>query len=277
MKILGEKIGFADKKTKEILFVVILSTFLLLFLYHHDCWRPIRYWLFLDGLILFIIPLLSLVLLKKRTTVLLKAFSTVVMIAALLVLVWLSLDRHFFAVIRHGKTVYPISAIFVVLTALILVLAKVELRAYGINFGKWKFWVPIIIIFFICMVPLIFWASRMPSFQETYPMFSLARKGVGGFIVAELSVGIFFIFWEFFFRGYMLFSLEKRTGFLVANAIQAMAFAFMHFGKPELEVYSSLIGGLVIGWLAWRSKTFLPAFLIHWGIQFMMDFFAVIR
>jgi membrane protease YdiL (CAAX protease family) len=74
----------------------------------------------------------------------------------------------------------------------------------------------------------------------------------------------------------MLFVLEKRTGFLIANLIQAMAFAFMHLGKPEIEVYSSLIGGLIIGWLCYRSRSFLPAFIIHWGIQTTMDLFAVL-
>lgn len=98
-----------------------------------------------------------------------------------------------------------------------------------------------------------------------------------GFVVAELSFGLFFIFWEYFFRGYMLFVLEKKTGFLIANLIQAMAFAFMHLGKPELEVYSSLVGGLIIGWLCYRSRSFLPAFLIHWGIQTTMDLFAVLH
>ena len=107
-------------------------------------------------------------------------------------------------------------------------------------------------------------------------MIKMAKMGIRGFVISTLSFGLFFIFWEFFFRGYMLFSLEKRTGFLIANAIQTVAFTFMHLGKPELEVYSALAGGLIIGWFAWRSKSFLPAFFIHWGIQTMMDMLAVL-
>jgi len=277
MKIKGEELKFLSKESAEFLFVILLSTFLLLFLYHNDCWRPVKYWLFLNGLILFIIPLLSLVLIGKKTRIFVKIISVIAITTVFSLLITLSLNRHYFRTVRYGNAVLAISSAVVAVTVIILFLSRVDLRKFGISFGKPKFWVPITILFFLIMIPIIYSASRMPSFQKTYPMFSLARKSVTGFIVAELSLGIFFVFWEFFFRGYMLFSLEKRTGFLVANAIQAMAFAFMHFGKPELEVYSALAGGLIVGWLAWRSKTFLPAFLIHWGIQFSMDFFAVIK
>ena len=277
MRILGEKIGLADRKTATTLFIIILSTFLLLFLYHNDVWRPIRYWLFLNGLILFAIPLISLAFLERKRSLVLQVFSGIVIVIILLLLINISTMRHLSSIVKRSQVVYPLSVLLTLITVLILVLGKVNIRSYGIALGKVKFWLPILLLFFVCMVPLIFWASRLPAFQETYPMIPLAKKGIQGFIVAELSFGIFFIFWEFFFRGYMLFSLEKRTGFFIANGIQAVAFAFMHLGKPELEVYSALVGGLIVGWLAWRSKSFLPAFFIHWAIQSTMDLFAILK
>ena len=38
-----------------------------------------------------------------------------------------------------------------------------------------------------------------------------------------------------------------------------MPFVFGHLGKPELELFSTLGGGLVYGWLAWRTRS------IVWG------------
>jgi len=277
MNIFGEKIGIADRKTASTLFIVILSTFLLLFLYHNDCWRPIRYWLFLNGLILFIIPLISLIFIDKKRSLALQILSGIVILIILLLLIWVSVNRHLFTIIKRPVVVYPLSTLFILITIILLSMGKVNIRSYGIAVGKPKFWILITAIFLILMIPLIFWASGLESFQKTYPMLSLAKKGLRGFLIAELSFGVFFLFWEFFFRGYMLFSLEKRTGFLVANSLQAMAFAFMHLGKPELEVYSALAGGLIVGWLCWRSKSFLPAFFIHWGIQTAMDLFAVMK
>ena len=277
MNLFGERIKFTDRKTFTTLFILILSTFLLLFLYHNDVWRPVQYWLFLNGLILFIIPLVSFIYISKKQKPGLLIISSIVILAILSLLTAISLKTALFTKMKDIKTIILLGIFFMVVTVVIVFSGKIKLREYGIAVGKLKFWVPLTVIFFIFMIPIIYWASTMPSFQQTYPMLAVAKQGMGGFIVSTLSFGLFFIFWEYFFRGYMLFSLEKQVGFLLANAIQAMAFAFMHLGKPELEVYSSLVGALVIGWLCWRSKSFLPAFFIHWGIQTSMDIFAVLR
>jgi len=277
MNLFGEKIRFIDRKTFTTLFIIILSTFLLLFLYYNDVWRPVQYWLFLNGLILFIIPLLSLIYMNKKQKPVFLVISSIVILAILSLLTAISLRTALFTKMKDIRTIILLGIFFMVVTAVIVFSEKIKLREYGIAMGKLKFWVPLTVIFFVFMIPIIYWASTMPSFQRTYPMLAVAKQGIGGFIISTLSFGLFFIFWEYFFRGYMLFSLEKRVGFLLANTIQAMAFAFMHLGKPELEVYSSLAGGLIIGWLCWRSKSFLPAFFIHWGIQTTMDMFAVLR
>jgi len=277
MNLFGEKIRFTDRKTFTTVFIIILSTFLLLFLYYNDVWRPVQYWLFLNGLILFIIPLLSLIYMNKKQKPVFLVISSIVILAILSLLTAISLRTALFTKMKDIRTIILLGIFFMVVTAVIVFSEKIKLREYGIAMGKLKFWVPLTVIFFVFMIPIIYWASTMPSFQRTYPMLAVAKQGIGGFIISTLSFGLFFIFWEYFFRGYMLFSLEKRVGFLLANTIQAMAFAFMHLGKPELEVYSSLAGGLIIGWLCWRSKSFLPAFFIHWGIQTTMDMFAVLR
>jgi membrane protease YdiL (CAAX protease family) len=44
-------------------------------------------------------------------------------------------------------------------------------------------------------------------------------------------------------------------GVLVAT----LPFVFTHLTKPELELFSTLFGGMVYGWLAWRTGS------IVWG------------
>lgn len=276
MRLLNEVITIPENRDKAILFIVILSTFLLLFLYHNDQWYPIRYWLFLNGLILLFIPLLSLVLLKK-THLTLRIFSALFITLILIILILSSISPQFLRLLKKPFVLYPLYGGVSLLVICILVYGRVDIRIFGVSAGKVKFWIPILIVFLLFMIPLIFGVSKMPAFQKTYPILPLAKLGVKQFFIAELSLGLYFIFWEFFFRGYLLFALEKRTGFLIANCIQAIAFAFMHFGKPELEVYSALAGGFIIGWLCWRSKSFFPAFFIHWAIQVSMDLFAILK
>ena len=57
---------------------------------------------------------------------------------------------------------------------------------------------------------------------------------------------------EFFFRGFLLFALLRVAG-PIAVVIATLPFAFVHLGKPEYETLSTLGGGLLYGWLDWRT------------------------
>ena len=49
------------------------------------------------------------------------------------------------------------------------------------------------------------------------------------------------------------------VGVLVAT----MPFIFVHLGKPELELFSTLAGGPIYGWLAWRTRSILWGTIGH--------------
>ena len=63
---------------------------------------------------------------------------------------------------------------------------------------------------------------------------------------------------EFAFRGFLMLALVRVIGPL-GVVVAALPFVFGHLGKPELELFSTLGGGLVYGWLAWRTRS------IVWG------------
>jgi len=79
--------------------------------------------------------------------------------------------------------------------------------------------------------------------------------------------------WEFLFRGYMLFGLEKSIG-KSAIFVQAIPFVLLHLGKPFLETLACIPGGFILGYVAYRTRSFLPCFIIHFGIYAMMIFFT---
>ena len=63
---------------------------------------------------------------------------------------------------------------------------------------------------------------------------------------------------EFAFRGFLMLTLVRLIG-PFGVLVATMPFVFSHLGKPELELFSTLGGGLVYGWLAWRTRS------IVWG------------
>ena len=67
---------------------------------------------------------------------------------------------------------------------------------------------------------------------------------------------------EFFFRGFLLFALLRVAG-PIAVVLATLPFAFAHLGKPEIETLSTLGGGLLYGWLDWRTGSVLWSGLAH--------------
>jgi len=48
--------------------------------------------------------------------------------------------------------------------------------------------------------------------------------------------------------------------------LQAVPFALAHLSKPPVETYSTIFGGFLFGLVAWRTRSFVYPFLIHWFI-----------
>ena len=71
---------------------------------------------------------------------------------------------------------------------------------------------------------------------------------------------------EFLIRGFLLFALLRVVGPL-GVVIAIVPFAFTHIGKPDPEILSTLGGGLVFGWLNWRTGSILYSGIYHVLIQ----------
>ncbi len=109
---------------------------------------------------------------------------------------------------------------------------------------------------------------RFPEFRsyysDYYPLRDPGGGGAYGWRGVALS-GVQMFAWEFLFRGFLLFALADLFG---ADAvwIQTVPFAMAHFGKPEWETYSSIVGGAISGWIAYRVGSLFPSWLIHWAL-----------
>jgi membrane protease YdiL (CAAX protease family) len=76
---------------------------------------------------------------------------------------------------------------------------------------------------------------------------------------------------EFCFRGFLLFPLGRELGIVRAIAIQTALYVLLHAAKPPLELVQALWAGVVFAIVAWRSRSFLPAFVAHWAVAISMD------
>lgn len=131
------------------------------------------------------------------------------------------------------------------------------------------------LLFYLLMLPLLFFAARRPEFQNYYPLQAQAAYSWRYLLYFELTYGLYMFCWEFFYRGFLLFGLARGWGGAIAIPVQAFAFGVMHIGKPLPEVFGSFFAGIALGWLAVRARSFLPCFALHWFISMTFDLLAI--
>jgi membrane protease YdiL (CAAX protease family) len=139
---------------------------------------------------------------------------------------------------------------------LILLVFRENPREFGFALGDWKAGVLITLIAIALIAPVLWLVSRSGAMQSYY------QKQVSGL---PWNTFIDLFGWEFLFRGFILFGYARKFG-AEALWLQAVPFAIMHLSKPELETLSTIFGGFAFGWVAYRTRSFLYPFLIHWFV-----------
>jgi membrane protease YdiL (CAAX protease family) len=131
-------------------------------------------------------------------------------------------------------------------------------REYGFSLGDWKAGLVITLAGVLFMSPVILALGDGSESMKKY--YDGLSTGLPWTTFLDL------IGWEFFFRGWILFGYVRKFGH-EALWLQAVPFALAHVGKPEVETLSTIFGGFAFGWVAYRTKSFVWPFLIHWYIS----------
>ena len=150
---------------------------------------------------------------------------------------------------------------FVIPMLIILLVFRDPPKEYGFQIGDWRTGLLWVVIGCVGMAIILWFVARTPSMEKYYAM--RAPSNTGRLIFLN---GVDLFGWEFIWRGVMLFTYARYFGPGPAIFLQAVPFAFMHLGKPELETLSTLFGGAMFGFIAWQSQSFIYPWLIHWFI-----------
>jgi membrane protease YdiL (CAAX protease family) len=182
----------------------------------------------------------------------------------------ISLIEYFYWFISDFFTLLIIPVLIVKL------ILKEKLNNYGFQVGDYKTGLKYSSLFILFMIPLIWVVSGSQSFASTYPHLQMARSNWSIFILYETGMLIYMMAWEFIWRGYMLFGLKEKFGYY-AILIQMIPFLILHNGKPVLETFGAIFGGIALGILAWRTTSFYYCVIIHMAVMFTIDFISVLR
>lgn len=166
--------------------------------------------------------------------------------------------------------------LFVLSALIVKFFFKEKLSSYGLKLGEYKLGLWWTTLFCAVMLIIIWCVSSLPSFSAAYPQLNLAKEKWAIFVLFEASLLIYIFAWEFLWRGFMLFGLEEKFGYYTV-LIQMLPFVILHNGKPELETFGAILGGVLLGILALRTRSFFYGVLVHFFVMFSIDVISALR
>ncbi|TNE47290.1 MAG: CPBP family intramembrane metalloprotease [Deltaproteobacteria bacterium] len=162
---------------------------------------------------------------------------------------------------------------------LIKLVLKEQLRDYGVCLGDWRFAIKYLAVVFVVMAPFLYIGGKDAALFNEYPLVRglFGQDGWTSMVLWELTYLLYYIAWEFHFRGVQQLGLEVRLGPVVAMLFQMMASTLIHVRKPFGETFSAIIGAFLIGIVVWRSRSILWGILLHWYIGASTDFWCYVH
>ncbi len=139
------------------------------------------------------------------------------------------------------------------------------------------------ILVYLVLVPIFVAVSFTPQFLAYYPKMKVAMyEGCFGWsnwkLIApfELSYANDFLGVESMFRGAMVIGLSRWLG---PRTVLPMIVSYMciHLGKPDLELCSSIVGGYLLGILAYRTQHLWGGIIVHLGVALLFELLGIIH
>ena len=148
-----------------------------------------------------------------------------------------------------------------------------SLRDLGLRLGDYRFGLAALAVSAPVGILLMVLSSGPASgLQAAYPW---AGTAVGGSLAALVMwaavYALYYLAFEFFYRGFLLKLLVPAVGPELAVWLQATAATLIHVGKPLPEVIAALPASLLFGVIALRSKSIIYPAVLHLLIGLALD------
>lgn len=165
---------------------------------------------------------------------------------------------------------------FVGPVALLMLMFKRRPAEIGLGLGDWKLAATLAGLYLPLVVIGTWVLSADPAFQRQYPHLQEAAFDWRLFFLYELMFVFYWVGWEYLWRGFVLFGTAPAFGFH-AIFVQMVPFALLHADKPPVEALLSILGGVALGALVWRCRSFWIAVPIHAAQMLILDLWCTLR
>lgn len=130
--------------------------------------------------------------------------------------------------------------------AIVLFAFRERPARYGLRLGDWRWGLGLALVGAAVMTPVVLVLGADPGFAAYYAREAAPVEQILLTNLLDIPAA------EFLFRGFGMFALVRAIGPL-GIVVAQLPFVFGHLGKPEIELFSTLFGGSIYGWLDWRT------------------------
>jgi hypothetical protein len=124
------------------------------------------------------------------------------------------------------------------------------------------------------VLPAVIAVSYTRGFLRAYPLYKEAGASVEHLAIWWAIYAISFFTIEFFYRGFLLAMLRRSLG-LYGVFVMMVPYVMIHFTKPFAESMGAILTGVVLGLLAFGTRSIWFGFLIHVSVAFTMDLLSL--
>lgn len=155
----------------------------------------------------------------------------------------------------------------------IRLILRERLADYGIGWGvprrTWGAIAALLPAFFL----VAYLARTDATLLSKFPINPRAGESAAMFALHAATYLLFYVGWEFHFRGYLLFGLRPAIGASNAVLLQTMASSLLHIGSPAAETFGAILAGVLWGVLALWTRSLMPSLVQHFLLGLALDAF----
>ena len=185
--------------------------------------------------------------------------------------------------VDYWKIIYHNMMAFLLFFVIGLLYTKYVLKSspkdFGLKCGNWKFGLTVMGLATL-IVPLLALSTVLDKDMSiTYPLIDFKTYSAWWQIsLYFLSYIMYYIGWEYLFRGIALFGTKDKLGPLGAILLTTLISSLIHtsiasFGKPMIESLSAIPAGLIFGYITNKSESQFYSLYTHALVGILTDIF----
>jgi membrane protease YdiL (CAAX protease family) len=172
--------------------------------------------------------------------------------------------------------------LFLVIPTLIIFLFSPDpllfLKEAGLTLGNWRRGLAVMAAGAPLAVLSGFIGSRDTELSRFYPFSKVACRSPRSFIAFEAAyLLLYYVAWEFLYRGILFFPLIPAIGLVPALSLQTVISTLHHAGHPQSEIFAALAAGFIFGLVAYFTGSFIYAVFLHALTGICTDTFIYLR